>query len=90
MSCLSKDEKAKIVSEFGRTPTDTGSSEVQVAILTVEINKLNDHLKTHSHDFHSRRGLLIKVGHRRNLLKYLRETNLPKYREVIAKLGLRK
>lgn len=90
MSSLSKEEKAKIISEFGRTPNDTGSSEVQVAILTVEINRLNEHLKVHPHDFHSRRGLLKKVGHRRNLLKYLRDTNLPKYREVIAKLGLRK
>lgn len=90
MSSLSKDDKAKLISDFGRTPNDTGSSEVQVAILTVEINRLNEHLKVHPHDFHSRRGLLKKVGHRRNLLKYLRDTNLPKYREVIAKLGLRK
>lgn len=90
MSCLSKEEKAKVISDYGRAEGDTGSSEVQVAILSVEINKLNDHLKTHPHDFHSRRGLLKKVGHRRNLLKYLRDTNLPKYREIIAKLGLRK
>lgn len=90
MSCISKEEKAKIVAEFGKSEKDSGSVEVQIAILTAEINRLNQHLNTHVHDFHSRRGLLMKVGHRRNLLSYLREKNVNSYREVIQKLNLRK
>lgn len=69
---------------------DTGSPEVQIAVLTHEINNLNSHLKTHIHDFHSRRGLLKKVGKRRNLLRYLQKKDINRYRELIKRLGLRR
>ncbi len=87
---LSKEKKIEIINQFGRSEGDTGSTEVQVAILTHEINELNNHLKVHYHDFHSRRGLLKKVGHRRNLLKYLRQRDVVRYRELIKSLGLRR
>lgn len=87
---LTKEEKSKIVKDFARNEKDTGSTEVQIAILTKEINDLTEHLKVHIHDFHSRRGLLKKVGQRRNLLKYLAKKDVAKYRDVIQKLGLRK
>jgi len=87
---LAKEKKAEIIKQYGRSEGDTGSTEVQVAILTHEINDLNNHLKVHYHDFHSRRGLLKKVGHRRNLLKYLREKDVVRYRELIKSLGLRR
>ena len=87
---LTKEEKAKIVKEFARDEKDTGSAEVQIAILTKEINELTEHLKVHIHDYHSRRGLLKKVGQRRNMLQYLAKKDVAKYREVIQKLGLRK
>jgi len=87
---LTKEQKAKIIKEFARDEKDTGSSEVQIAILTHEINALTEHLKTHKQDKHSKRGLLIKVGKRRSLLNYLIETDVKRYREVVAKLGLRK
>ena len=87
---LTKEEKAKIVSEFARSKNDTGSAEVQIAILTKEINDLTEHLKVHIHDFHSRRGLLKKVGQRRNMLQYLQKQDITRYRELIKKLGLRK
>ena len=87
---LSKDEKAKIIKDFAKSKNDTGSAEVQIAILTKEINDLTEHLKVHIHDFHSRRGLLKKVGQRKNLLKYLAKKDVQSYREVIKKLGLRK
>ena len=87
---LTKEEKAKIVSEFARSEKDTGSAEVQIAILTKEINDLTEHLKEHIHDYHSRRGLLKKVGQRRSMLQYLAKKDITKYREVIQKLGLRK
>ncbi len=90
MACVKKDEKATIIANFARAEGDTGSPEVQIAILTAEINKLNEHLKVHTHDFHSRRGLLKKIGHRRNLLNYLKNSDIQRYRELIAKLGLRK
>jgi small subunit ribosomal protein S15 len=90
MACLTKDEKALITKDYARAEGDTGSPEVQIAILSAEINKLNEHLKVHNHDFHSRRGLLKKVGHRRNLLTYLRNSDVQRYRDLIAKLGLRK
>lgn len=90
MACVSKDEKTAIIAQFARSEGDTGSPEVQVAILTAEINKLNEHLKVHTHDFHNRRGLLKKVGRRRNLLAYLKAKDVQRYRELIAKLGLRK
>lgn len=87
---LSKDVKEKIVKEYARTEGDTGSAEVQIAILTQEIKDLTEHLKEHSHDFHSRRGLLKKVGQRRSMLQYLFKTDVTRYRELIKKLGLRK
>ena len=87
---LTKVEKQQIIKEFARDEKDTGSTEVQIAILTKEIEKLTAHLKEHKHDYHSNRGLLIKVGQRRSLLKYLAKTDVAKYREVVKKLGLRK
>ncbi len=90
MSCISKEQKAQIVADFGANEKDSGSVEVQIAILTAEINRLNAHLSEHIHDFHTRRGLLRKVGHRRNLLAYLKKKDINSYRNVIAKLGLRK
>ena len=87
---LSKEEKAKIIKDFARNDKDTGSTEVQIAILTNEINTLTQHLKEHKHDYHSNRGLLKKVGQRRNLLAYLAKKDIQSYREVIKKLGLRK
>ncbi len=87
---LSKTEKEKIVSEYGKTKDDTGSTEVQVALLTSRINELTEHLKKNKKDHSSRRGLLKLVGQRRRLLKYLMRTNLDGYRELIKKLGLRK
>ena len=87
---LTKKEKEQIVKEFGKDANDTGSVEVQIAILTKEIDNLTEHLKEHIHDHHSRRGLLMKVGRRRNMLNYLARTDITRYREVVKKLGLRK
>ncbi len=87
---LSKDEKAQIVKKYATKEGDTGSAEVQIAILTKEISELTEHLKTHKHDFHSRRGLLKKVGHRRSLLNYLMKKDVTRYREIVKSLGLRK
>ena len=87
---LTKIEKQQIIKEFARDENDTGSTELQIAILTKEIEKLTAHLKEHKHDYHSNRGLLMKVGQRRSLLKYLAKTDVAKYREVVKKLGLRK
>ena len=87
---LTKEGKAKVINKFRRDSKDTGSPEVQIAILTEEITNLTNHLKEHKHDFHSRRGLLKKVGRRRNLLNYLKKNDIAKYREVHEKLGLRK
>ena len=87
---LSKERKAELVKKFGKNDSDTGSIEVQIAILTDEINTLTEHLKVHKQDFHSRRGLLKKVGHRRSLLNYLLRHDVAKYREVIKELNLRK
>ena len=87
---LTKEKKQEIIKEYATKEGDTGSPEVQVAILTYRINDLNEHLKEHHKDFHSRRGLLKMVGQRRNLLKYLRETDIERYRNLIARLGLRK
>ena len=87
---ISKEQKEQIVAEYGRTPGDTGSPEVQIAILTARINDLTDHFKSNPKDHHSRRGLLKMVGQRRGLLAYLKKTNLEGYRELIAKLGIRK
>lgn len=87
---LTKAEKASIIKEFARDEKDTGSAEVQIAILTKEINDLTEHLKVHIHDFHSKRGLLKKVGKRRSLLDYLKKNDVVSYRELIKKLNIRK
>lgn len=87
---MTTERKAEIIKEFGRTPNDTGSPEVQVALLTERINTLTEHLKENKKDHHSRRGLLKMVGKRRGLLDYLKRTDLEGYRALIAKLGLRK
>ena len=86
---ISKERKDQIIKEFATHEGDTGSTQVQVAVLTADINELNDHLRTHKHDYHSQRGLMKKIGHRRNLLAYLRRTDLNAYRDLIQKLGLR-
>jgi small subunit ribosomal protein S15 len=82
--------KQTIVSEFGTNASDTGSPEVQVALLSRRISDLTEHLKTHKHDHHSRRGLLLLVGQRRRLLQYLQETDIQRYRSLIERLGLRR
>ena len=87
---LTKEVKQSIIKDFARDEKDTGSAEVQIAILTEEIRILTEHLKEHKHDFHSRRGHLKKVGQRRNMLNYLAKKDVNRYREVIKKLGLRK
>ena len=87
---LKKEEKAKIIKEFAKSKADVGSAEVQVAILTHEINNLTKHLQEHKHDYHSKRGLLMKVGRRKKLLDYLKTRDVVSYREVIKKLNLRK
>ena len=87
---LNKDKKAQIIKEFARDSKDTGSPEVRIAILTNEINALTEHLKNNKQDKASKRGLLIKVGKRRSLLNYLVKTDVKRYRDVVAKLGLRK
>ncbi len=87
---LAKEKKQAIIVEYGRTPGDTGSPEVQVALLTARINELTDHLKLNQKDHHSRRGLLKMVGQRRGLLDYLRKIDIERYRSLIERLGLRK
>ena len=82
--------KKQIIAEYGSSPTDTGSPEVQVAMLTRRISDLTEHLKGHKHDHHSRRGLLILVGQRRRLLQYLQRTDIERYRSIIEKLGIRR
>ena len=87
---LTREEKTAIMKEHATKEGDTGSPEVQIAVLTADINKLNDHFKQHPKDHHSNRGLLKKVGKRRDLLKYLRNKDLERYSSLIAKLGLRR
>ena len=87
---VSKKQKEERIKEFGTNAKDSGNTKVQIAILTFEINKINEHMKEHPHDFHTRRGLLKKIGHRRNLLTYLKDKDVQRYRELIAALGLRK
>ena len=87
---LTSEGKLEIVRKFGRDEKDTGSTEVQVALLTTRINELTDHLRTHKKDHHSRRGLLSLVGRRRRLLAYLASNDLASYRKLIAELGLRR
>ena len=87
---LTKEAKQELISKHGASDTDTGSTEVQVAMLTRRINELTEHLRTHPKDHYSRRGLLKLVGRRRRFLNYLQKSNYPKYQEVIKALGLRK
>lgn len=87
---MTKERKQEIIETYRRDEKDTGSPEVQIALLTERINELTEHLKVHKKDNHSRRGLLKMVGKRRNLLNYLSKNDLPKYREVVEKLNLRK
>ena len=85
-----KEEKSALIKEYAKHEEDTGSPEVQIALLTKRINDLTDHLKIHKKDHHSRRGLLKMVGQRRNLLNYLMKTDIERYRSIIARLGIRK
>ena len=85
-----KEKKNEVIAANRLHETDTGSPEVQIAILTARINELNEHLKVHKKDHHSRRGLLKMVGHRRNLLAYLQKKDIERYRSIIARLGIRK
>ena len=87
---IAKEKKQAIIAEYGRTPGDTGSPEVQIAILTARIEELNAHLAENKNDYHSRRGLLKMVGQRRGLLDYLKKTDIERYRAIVEKLGLRR
>ena len=87
---LTKEVKSELIKKYARTEGDTGSAEVQIAILTEEIKQLTEHLKEHAHDYHSRRGLLKKVGQRRSILIYLLKEDVTRYREIVKSLGLRK
>ncbi len=87
---MSKSRKQEIIKEYRKSENDVGSTEVQIALLTEEINNLTEHFKTHIHDFHSKRGLQKMVGRRKKLLNYLKETDVVSYRELIKKLNLRK
>jgi len=87
---LTKERKQELVEKFGGDSTDTGKTEVQIAMLTARINDLTEHLRTHSKDHHSRRGLLMLVGRRRRFLNYLQRTDLERYRTLVRELGLRK
>ena len=87
---ISKEKKQNVINAYARKEGDTGSCEVQIAILTQEIKELTEHLKEHKHDFHSRRGLLKKVGKRRSLLNYLDKSDVNRYREIVKALELRK
>jgi small subunit ribosomal protein S15 len=87
---LKQDVKSEIIKKYKTNEKDTGSTEIQIAILTEEINLLTKHLEVHTHDYHSRRGLLKKVGRRRNLLNYLMKKDITRYRDIVKKLGLRK
>lgn len=90
MSTLTSERKQELISKFGRDDKDTGSTEVQIALLTERINDLTEHLRTHKKDHHSRRGLLMLVGRRRRFLNYLERKDLEGYRRLIRELGLRK
>ena len=87
---MDKERKQEILKQFARSEGDTGSPEVQIALLTERINKLTEHLKVHFKDHHSRRGLLMLVGRRKNLLNYIKDLDIERYRKVIAELGIRK
>ena len=87
---ISQAKKNEIIAKYARHEVDTGSAEVQIAVLTADINEINEHIRVHRKDFHSQRGLMKKIGHRRNLLAYLRKTDVQRYRELIKSLGLRR
>jgi small subunit ribosomal protein S15 len=87
---LTKERKAELVDKFGRSQGDTGSAEVQVALMTERINELTEHLRNHTKDHHSRRGLLMLVGKRRRLLRYLERSDVERYRSLVSELGLRR
>ena len=87
---VTKERKAELVKEFGKNENDTGATEVQIAILTEEIRDLTEHLKVHIHDYHSKRGLMMKVGKRRSLLDYLKNNDVNSYHTLIEKLNIRK
>ena len=87
---ISNEKKNEIMKKYARHEGDTGSAEVQIAVLTADINELNDHIRSHKQDYASQRGLMKKIGHRRNLLAYLRKTDIQRYRELIKSLGLRR
>jgi small subunit ribosomal protein S15 len=87
---VTSEQKREVVSKFGKADGDTGSAEVQVALMTARINDLTEHLREHTKDHHSRRGLLMLVGRRRRLLNYLQRANLESYRSLVKELGLRK
>ncbi|KRO04938.1 30S ribosomal protein S15 [Levilactobacillus paucivorans] len=87
---ISQAKKNEIIKQYARHEGDTGSTEVQVAVLTADINEINVHMKNHRKDYHSQRGLMKKIGHRRNLISYLRKTDVQRYRELIKSLGLRR
>nr|WP_330400974.1 30S ribosomal protein S15 [Sporanaerobium hydrogeniformans] len=87
---MTKERKQELMEKYGRTTNDTGSPEVQIALLTERINHLTEHLRAHKKDHHSRRGLLMMVGKRRGLLDYLIKTDIERYRAIIAELGIRK
>ena len=87
---ISNEKKNEIMKKYARHEGDTGSAEVQIAVLTADINELNDHIRSHKKDYASQRGLMKKIGHRRNLLAYLRKTDIQRYRELIQSLGLRR
>ncbi|NLN50187.1 MAG: 30S ribosomal protein S15 [Acholeplasmataceae bacterium] len=86
---MTKERKQSLIAEFKTSEKDTGSPEIQIALLTHEINDLNEHLKVHKHDYHSKRGLFQKIGKRRKLLRYLKEKDINRYGALIEKLGLR-
>jgi small subunit ribosomal protein S15 len=90
MSTLTQERKLELIAQFGDSPADTGKTEVQVAMLTERINQLNEHLRAHKKDHHSRRGLLMLVGRRRRFLNYLQHEDLERYRSLIRELGLRR
>ena len=87
---ISNEKKNEIMKKYARHEGDTGSAEVLIAVLTADINELNDHIRSHKKDYASQRGLMKKIGHRRNLLAYLRKTDIQRYRELIKSLGLRR
>lgn len=87
---ITAEQKNEIVAKYGKTPEDTGSPEVQIALLSARIADLTEHLKTHKKDHHSRRGMLKMVGQRRGLLDYLKKTDIERYRAIVEKLGLRR